>query len=213
MIGWLNTAQAMLRPSPRRLRPSRPGGSGGFSWYLFGSENRLQYDIAGTLGNGSWGYIVGIYEKDAGLNNQRLYFNGARIAQTSDTLPLDLNSNPPGIGRHVSGVADPFNGHTTSSASPTHSIPAGSRGRRADLPQGNFETTGRDPTRTLTRKLRDGRRANHQEGESRERKSESSTEPRYTLERSPILRLALRPNAGTRLDAYTATAYARFVGY
>jgi hypothetical protein len=47
----------------------------------------------------------------------------------------------------------------TSSASPTHSIPtAGSRGRRADLPQGNFETTGRDPTRTLTRELRDGRR-------------------------------------------------------
>jgi hypothetical protein len=29
----------------------------------------------------------------------------------SDTLPLDLNSNPLGIGRHVSGIADPFNGH------------------------------------------------------------------------------------------------------
>jgi hypothetical protein len=32
----------------------------GFSWY------RLQYDIAGTLGNRSWGYIVGPYDKDAG---------------------------------------------------------------------------------------------------------------------------------------------------
>src|SRR5918994_966310 len=27
--------------------------SGGFSWYLFGLDNRLQYDIAGTLGSGS----------------------------------------------------------------------------------------------------------------------------------------------------------------
>jgi Domain of unknown function (DUF2341) len=38
--------------------------SGGFSWYLFGPDNRLQYDIAGTLGNGSWGYIVGTYDKE-----------------------------------------------------------------------------------------------------------------------------------------------------
>jgi len=29
----------------------------------------------------------------------------------SDTQPLDLNSNPFGIVRHVSGIADPFNGH------------------------------------------------------------------------------------------------------
>jgi hypothetical protein len=27
------------------------------------------------------------------------------------TLPIDLNSAALGIGRHVSGVADPFNGH------------------------------------------------------------------------------------------------------
>jgi hypothetical protein len=51
--------------------------SGGFSWYLFGPDNRLQYDIAGILGNGAWGYIVGTYDKDAGPNNQRLYLNGA----------------------------------------------------------------------------------------------------------------------------------------
>jgi Domain of unknown function (DUF2341) len=37
--------------------------SGGFSWYLFGPDNRLQYDIAGALGNGGWGYIVGTYDK------------------------------------------------------------------------------------------------------------------------------------------------------
>jgi hypothetical protein len=30
----------------------------------------------------------------------------------SDTLPIDLNSAALGIGRHVSGIADPFNGHT-----------------------------------------------------------------------------------------------------
>jgi hypothetical protein len=61
--------------------------SGGFSWYLYGSDNRLQYDIAGTLGNGVWGYIVGTYDKDAGANNQRLYLNGARVAQMSVRCP------------------------------------------------------------------------------------------------------------------------------
>jgi hypothetical protein len=40
--------------------------NGGFSWYLFGPDNRLQLDIAGTLGNGSWGYICGTYDKDTG---------------------------------------------------------------------------------------------------------------------------------------------------
>lgn len=40
--------------------------SGGFSWYLFGPDNRLQYDIAGTLGNGSRGYIVGTDDEDSG---------------------------------------------------------------------------------------------------------------------------------------------------
>ncbi len=38
----------------RRLHASLYNFSGGFSWYLFGPENRLQYDIAGTLGNCSW---------------------------------------------------------------------------------------------------------------------------------------------------------------
>jgi len=29
----------------------------------------------------------------------------------SDTLPIDLNSAALGIGRQVSGITDPFNGH------------------------------------------------------------------------------------------------------
>jgi hypothetical protein len=74
-------------------------------------ENRLQYDIAGTLGNGSWGYIAGTYDKDAGPDNQRLYLNGTRVAQMSDTLRIDLNSAALGVGRQLSGIADPFNGH------------------------------------------------------------------------------------------------------
>jgi hypothetical protein len=39
------------------------------------------------------------------------YLNGTHAAQMSDTLAIDLNSAAPGIGRHVSGIADPFNGH------------------------------------------------------------------------------------------------------
>jgi hypothetical protein len=31
--------------------------------------------------------------------------------QTSNTLPIDLNSAALGIGRHVSGIADPFSGY------------------------------------------------------------------------------------------------------
>jgi Concanavalin A-like lectin/glucanases superfamily len=55
---------------------------------------------------------VGTYNKDAGTtNNQRLYLNGTHVAQMSDTLPIDLNSAALGTGRHVSGIADPFNGH------------------------------------------------------------------------------------------------------
>jgi hypothetical protein len=49
--------------------------------------DRGQYDIAGTLGTGSWDYIAGTYDKNAGPDNQRLYLNGVRVAQMSDTLP------------------------------------------------------------------------------------------------------------------------------
>jgi hypothetical protein len=41
--------------------------------------------------------------------NDRL--NGARVGQMSDTQPIDLISAALGLGRHVSGIADPFNGH------------------------------------------------------------------------------------------------------
>jgi hypothetical protein len=47
----------------------------------------------------------------SGPNNQRLYLNGTCVAQMSDMLPLDLNADALGVGRHVSGIADPFNGH------------------------------------------------------------------------------------------------------
>jgi hypothetical protein len=40
-----------------------------------------------------------------------VYLNGARVAQMSDTQPIDLNSAALGIGRHVSGIADPLDGH------------------------------------------------------------------------------------------------------
>jgi hypothetical protein len=46
------------------------------------------------LGNGTWGYIVGTYDKDAGPDNQRLYLNGTRVARMSDTLPIDLTQLP-----------------------------------------------------------------------------------------------------------------------
>jgi hypothetical protein len=47
----------------------------------------------------------------ANAGNQRLYLNGTRVVQMSDTQPIDINSAARGIGRHVSGIADPFNGH------------------------------------------------------------------------------------------------------
>jgi hypothetical protein len=67
---WVNTLSW-----PTRAVVCRKDGSyilynysGGFSWYLYGLDNRLQHDIAGTLKNGSWGYIAGTYDKDAGTN-------------------------------------------------------------------------------------------------------------------------------------------------
>ena len=65
---WVNTLSRPARAVVCRKEGSYIlyNFSGGFSWYLFGPENRLQHDIAGTLGNGSWGYIVGTYDKDAG---------------------------------------------------------------------------------------------------------------------------------------------------
>jgi hypothetical protein len=59
----------------------------------------------------SWGYIARTHNKNAGTNNQRLYLNGARVAQMSDTLPLDPYSDLLSVGRHVTGSTDPFDGH------------------------------------------------------------------------------------------------------
>jgi hypothetical protein len=72
---------------------------------------------------------VGTHNKNAGTtNNQRLYLNATHVAQMSDTLPIDANSAALGIGRHVSGIADPSTGISTPFASRTSSVPtAGSR--------------------------------------------------------------------------------------
>jgi hypothetical protein len=48
----------------------------------------------------------------------------------SDTQPIDLNSGAVGIGRHVSGIAHPFNGHIDEF-----------RIARPALPDGWIETT------------------------------------------------------------------------
>jgi Concanavalin A-like lectin/glucanases superfamily len=100
---WVNTLSWPGRAVVCRKEGSHTlyNFSGGFSRYLFGPDNRLQHDIAGTLGNGAWGCIVGTYDKDAGPKNQRLYLNGAQVVQRSDTQPIDLNSAVLGIGRHV----------------------------------------------------------------------------------------------------------------
>jgi hypothetical protein len=53
-----------------------------------------------------------LQERDCcGHQQPAFYLNGSRVAQMSDTLPIDLNAAALGIGRHVSGIADPFNGH------------------------------------------------------------------------------------------------------
>jgi hypothetical protein len=46
----------------------------------------------------------------------------------SDTAAISLNSNSLAIGRHVSGIADPFNGLIDEFRIPTSNVPmAGSR--------------------------------------------------------------------------------------
>jgi hypothetical protein len=85
---------------------------GGFSWYLFGPDNRLQYDIAGApwgtgAGATSSAPVTGTPARTTSVSIS----TAPRVAQMSDTQPIDLNSAGLGIGRHVSGIADPFNGH------------------------------------------------------------------------------------------------------
>jgi Putative phage tail protein len=65
------------------------------------SETRAQEAAARHRGKAGE-RLLGLYrrhlDKHAGPNNHRLYLNGARAL---------------GIGRHVSGIADPFNGHSS----------------------------------------------------------------------------------------------------
>jgi len=90
-------------------------------------DNRLQYDIAGTLGNGRWGYIVGTYDKDAGPDNQRLYLSGTRVAQMGGRSPSS------GCGVVRSSRAASGSSHTYSASAmtlarrATHSLSPGVR--------------------------------------------------------------------------------------
>jgi hypothetical protein len=66
---------------------------------------------------------VGTDNNDAGTtNHQRLYLNATHVAQMSDTLLIDANSAALGIGRHLSGIADPLTDdqHPASSAHERH---------------------------------------------------------------------------------------------
>jgi hypothetical protein len=79
MIGWLKTVQGMLATFVAALAIVATWvAAGGFSWYLFG-PNRLQHDPTARWGNGSWGYIVGSYDKETGPSSQRLHLNDIRV--------------------------------------------------------------------------------------------------------------------------------------
>ena len=81
-------------------------------------STRLQHDIAGALGNGSWGYIVGTYDKDAGANNQRLYLNGARVAQVSGRCLSLSTPLPSGSGGLRYRLSAPVKQLTVTASSP-----------------------------------------------------------------------------------------------
>jgi len=84
--------------------------SGGYSWYTYGPNHRQQYDVAGELGTGAWGHIVGTYDKDEGTDNKELWLNGAiKISQTVSGA-LQAGTSDMGIGEEISGTADPFDG-------------------------------------------------------------------------------------------------------
>jgi MSHA biogenesis protein MshQ len=83
--------------------------SGGFSWYLYGPTTGYTTILRARSGTGAGAISSAPMTRMPARTTS--YLNGTRAAQMSDTQPLDLNSNPLGIGRHVSGIADPFNGH------------------------------------------------------------------------------------------------------
>jgi len=84
--------------------------SGGYSWYTYGPNHRLQHDIASELGAGVWGHIVGTYDQDNGADNQRLWLNGAVKAEATVSGALAAGTEGMGIGENITGVADPFDG-------------------------------------------------------------------------------------------------------
>jgi hypothetical protein len=99
--------------SPAHRHPWRPppllyNYSGGYSWYTYRPGYRLQHDIAGELGTGAWGHIVGTYDQNGGANNQRLWLNG--VVKAEATVSGALQAGSEGIGEEIRGVSDPFDG-------------------------------------------------------------------------------------------------------
>jgi hypothetical protein len=110
LVAWWNPGLPRLVFSPQQAPvPAGPSSAGGRQLLLLvaGPTTGCSTTTRARSGTEPGATSSGTYDKDAGPNNQGLYLNGTRVAQMSDTLPLDLNSNPLGIGRRVSGVADP----------------------------------------------------------------------------------------------------------
>jgi hypothetical protein len=105
----VNTISCLPGPSPaaRTAATSSASTSGPSSPGISRARQPLAVRHRGYAPQRELGYTC---NKGAGPNTQRLYLNGTCVAPMSDTLPIDLNSAALGIGRHVSGIADPFDG-------------------------------------------------------------------------------------------------------
>jgi hypothetical protein len=91
-LPWRRARIKTVRRGPHRRRGLRHHGLQRQRRLLLVPLRAPQH--RGHARNGSRGYIVGTYDKDAGRNNQRVYLNGTRLGQKSDKLPVDLNSAP-----------------------------------------------------------------------------------------------------------------------
>jgi len=107
------------------IKPNASGGTGikdiiskGDSYQLFSVESKVgpntnvYFYLAGTtasawvsdcvveLFDGSLHYIVGTYDKDAGINNQKIYVDGVNVAQQTNTLGVTTTIQAVTIGKH-----------------------------------------------------------------------------------------------------------------
>jgi len=68
-----------------------------WSWNVDGTWVRTTgYVIDGD----KWSYLTATYDKDAGINNQKLYVNGVLAAQTTQTKPLRYFNRNFRVGRY-----------------------------------------------------------------------------------------------------------------